>query len=135
MAELTSKLDTPVLADESVFSPADAFRAVESRIANCFSIKVMKSGGMRRAQEVAVVASAGGIDCYSGDMFETGLAHLARVQMIAGSPNISLGCKFYQASYYPEQDLLVEPFPLSDGFVVVPETPGLGIDIDSDILK
>jgi|TARA_Y100001949_G_scaffold176420_1_gene189507 muconate cycloisomerase len=135
MTELTSKLDTPVMADESVFSPVDAIRAVERRIANCFSIKVMKSGGMRHGQEVATVANAGGIGCYGGDMFETGLAHLAGVHMIAATPNISLGCEFYQASYYLKQDLLTKPFPLENGEVVVPETPGLGIDVDSDRLK
>ena len=135
MADLTARLETPVLADESVFSPNDALRAVESRIANGFSIKVMKSGGMRRGQEVAAVAEAGSLSCYGGDMFETGLAHLAGTHMIAASPNISLGCEFYQAKYYLEQDLLADPFPIENGAVIVPETPGLGIDVDPARLK
>ena len=34
--------------------------------------------------------------------------------MIAATPNISLGCEFYQARWYLEEDVLCEPFP-SDG--------------------
>ena len=63
-------------------------------------------------------------------MFETGIAHLAGTHMIAASPNISLGCEFYQASFYLVEDLLVEAFPIENGEVVVPSGPGLGMDID-----
>jgi len=130
MAQLRAAIDTPLLADESVFSPADALRAVKSRIADLFSIKVMKSGGMRRGQMVSAIAEAAGIACYGGDMFETGLAHLAGLHMVAATPNISLGCEFYQANYYLAEDLLAERFPVENGTVVVPSQPGLGIDVD-----
>ena len=73
--------------------------------------------------------------CYGGDMFETGIAHLAGTHMIAATPNISLGCEFYQAKYFLEQDLLAEPFPVQNGRVIVPRTPGLGIGVDEDRLR
>lgn len=130
MAHYTAMLDTPIMADESVFSVADAVRAVGARIADQFSVKIMKCGGMRRGQEIAAAAAGGGIACYGGDMFETGLTHLAGVHLVASTPNISLGCEFYQASYYVERDLLAAPFPVRDGKVVVPTAPGLGIDVD-----
>lgn len=135
MAAITAALDTPVMADESVFTPAQALRAVEKRIADILSIKIMKSGGMLRAREVAAIAEAGGLACYGGDMFETGIAHLAGAQMIAATPNISLGCEFYQATYYLEQDLLAEAFPVKSGKVIVPRTPGLGIRVDEDRVR
>ena len=68
--------------------------------------------------------------CYGGDMFETGLAHLAGTHMIAASANISLGCEFYQAKYYLAGDILTEPFPIENGDVIVPDGPGLGVDVD-----
>ena len=63
-------------------------------------------------------------------MFETGIAHLAGTHMIAASQNISLGCEFYQASFYLVEDLLSEAFPIENGEVVVPAAAGLGIDVD-----
>ena len=135
MQQLTSALDTPLLADESVFHPADMLRAVEDKLCNAVSVKIMKCGGLRSGQIIASIAEAAGMAAYGGDMFETGLAHLAGTHMIAASANISLGCEFYQASYYLREDLLCEPFPIVDGAVCVPTGPGLGISVDPQRLE
>jgi muconate cycloisomerase len=134
MALFTAELDTPVLADETVFSPSDAYRAVKGRLCDAISIKIMKTGGLRRGMEVAAIAESAGMPAYGGDMFETGIAHLAGTHMIAATPNISLGCEFYQARWYLEEDLLSEPFPSDNGRVAVPEGPGLGIAVDVEKL-
>ena len=67
-------------------------------------------------------------------MFEAGLAHLAGAHMIAATPEITLGCEFYQASYFLAEDILAAPFPVKDGHVVVPDTPGLGIAPDPALI-
>ena len=134
LAEIARALDTPVMADESVFTPADALSVAAGRIADLVSVKVMKHGGMLAGRKIAAICEAAGIACYGGDMFETGVAHLAGTHMIAATPNISLGCEFYQARYFLEGDLLIEPFPIQNGRVVVPRTPGLGIRVDEDRL-
>lgn len=58
MAQLKQVLDVPLLADESVFGPEGTKCAVSEGIADGVSIKIMKSGGLRRAQEVARMAVA-----------------------------------------------------------------------------
>lgn len=126
MRRLRDATDVPLLADESVFGPEDMARAADEGICDGVSIKIMKAGGLIRAQTVARMAAANGLMAYGGDMFETGLAHLAGTQMIAATPEISLGCEFYQASYYLAEDLLQEPFEVRAGAVVVPRVPGLG---------
>ncbi len=135
MAQLCASISTPLLADESVFDLPQAFEAVRDEICNGISVKIMKCGGLRRGQQIAAVAEAGGLPCYGGDMFETGVAHLAGAHMIAATPNISLGCEFYQATWYLEEDLLDQPFPVVDGKVVVPSTPGLGASVNEVTLK
>ena len=130
MAKLRAVTDVPLLADESVFGPEDAKRAIAEGIADGFSIKIMKSGGLRRGQEVARMAASAGLSAYGGDMFEAGLAHLAGAHMIAATPEITLGCEFYQAQYYLREDILEEPFPSHGGVVTVPIGPGLGITPD-----
>ena len=101
-------------------------------MADLVSIKIMKHGGMLAGRKVAAICEAAGIACYGGDMFETGIAHLAGTHVIAATPNISLGCEFYQAKYFLERDLLAEPFPIENGRVIVPRTPGLGVKVDED---
>jgi len=134
MARITANIDTPILADESVFDACDARRAIEAGICDAISVKVMKSGGMRACQRVSAVAQSAGLPCYGGDMFETGLAHLAGVHLVAATPNVRLGCEYYQASFYLQEDLLAEPFPVDNGEIVVPTTPGLGMAVDEDKL-
>lgn len=126
MAKLRDMVDVPLLADESVFGPEDMERAAREGICDGVSVKIMKSGGPTRGQTVARIAAAHGLSAYGGDMFEAGLAHLAGTQMIAATPEITLGCEFYQASYFLKEDILEAPFKVENGHVVVPDTPGLG---------
>lgn len=126
MAKLRQMTDVPLLADESVFGPEDMERAALVGICDGVSVKIMKSGGLTRGQTVARIAAAHGLSAYGGDMFEAGLAHLAGTHMIAATPEISLGCEFYQASYFLKEDILEQPFQVKDGQVCVPQGPGLG---------
>lgn len=126
MARLRQMIDVPLLADESVFGPEDMERAACEGICDGVSVKIMKSGGLTRGQTVARIAVTHGLTAYGGDMFEAGLAHLAGTHMIAATPEITLGCEFYQASYFLAKDILEEPFNIRNGHVVVPNGPGLG---------
>ncbi|MBL4628380.1 MAG: muconate cycloisomerase [Roseicyclus sp.] len=132
MARIRDAIEVPLLADESLFGPEDM--AGHPDIADGVSVKIMKSGGLLRAQTVARMAAARGMSAYGGDMFEAGLGHLAGTHMIAATPEITLGCEFYQASYFLTDDILASPFPVQDGQVVVPNTPGLGIEVNEDAL-
>ncbi len=135
LAHISHVIDTPIMADESVFDPQTALHGAQNRIADIFSLKVMKSGGIRRALEVAAIARAAGIEVYGGCMFETGLAHAAGAHLMAAVPDLKLQCEFYMATYYAQEDILTAPFPVKQGRVYVPEGPGLGVDVDRDMLK
>lgn len=130
MAKLRQMTDVPLLADESVFGPEDMERAAREGICDGVSVKIMKSGGLTRGQTVARIAAAHGLSAYGGDMFEAGLAHLAGTHMIAATPEVTLGCEFYQASYFLAEDILEEPFEVKRGEVIVPDGPGLGAKPD-----
>ncbi len=134
LATITRSVDVPVMADESVFDPRQALEGAEMRIADIFSLKIMKSGGIRRALEVAAIARAAGIEVYGGCMFETGIAHAAGAHLMAAVPDLLLGCEFYMATYYAAEDILAEPFPVRNGMVSIPSEPGLGVRPDPDKL-
>lgn len=134
MAEIRRNIDVPLLADESVFGPEDMQAAIDGRICDGVSIKIMKAGGLVRAQTVARMAANVGLSAYGGDMFEAGIAHLAGTHMIAATPEITLGCEFYQASYFLVEDVLSTPFEVKSGQVQVPQGPGLGPLPDVDKL-
>jgi len=130
MAHFTHVLTTPIMADESVFNPREALVAAKMKVADIFSLKIMKSGGIRRALEVAAIAKAAGIGVYGGCMFETGIAHAAGAHLMAVLPELDLDCEFYMSTYYLTEDILTEPFPVKEGLVHVPSAPGLGVNVD-----
>jgi len=134
LAEITRAVDVPIMADESVFDPKDAFRGAMNRVADIFSLKISKSGGIRRALQIAAIARAAGIDVYGGCMFETSIAHTAGAHLMAAVPDLRLGCEFYMSNYYAEADIAAEPFQVTGGKVRVPKTPGLGCVPDPDKL-
>ncbi|MEC7189711.1 MAG: enolase C-terminal domain-like protein, partial [Pseudomonadota bacterium] len=130
MAKINRQCPVLLLADESVFGPEDVKKAISQNIAGGVSIKVMKSGGIKRARKTAQIAAKAGWSCYGGDMHETGLGHLPGVHLIASCPEITLGCEFYHARYYVIEDILSTKFPIDEGHVVVPDSPGLGFSPD-----
>jgi len=135
MTHFTNVLTTPVMADESVFNAHEALIGAKMRVADIFSLKIMKSGGLRRALDVAAIAKAAGIGVYGGCMFETGIAHAAGAHLMAALPELDLGCEFYMATYYLTEDILSDPFPVKNGFVHVPKGPGLGVEVDRQRLE
>ena len=135
MAHLARSLTTPVMADESVFTVQEALLCAEQRVADVFSLKIMKSGGIRRALQVAAIAKAAGIAVYGGCMFETGIAHAAGAHLCAAVEDLPFGCEFYMPTYYLQEDVLTEAFPVRQGKVVVPRRAGLGVEVDPDKLR
>ncbi|MEL7091338.1 MAG: enolase C-terminal domain-like protein [Pseudomonadota bacterium] len=134
LAEITRAVDVPIMADESVFDVRDATRAAAGRIADIFSLKTAKSGGIRRCIEIAAIARAAGINVYGGCMFETSVAHTAGAHLMAAIPDLTLGCEFYMSRFYAEADIATTPFGVRDGHVHVPTAPGLGTVPDPDML-
>ena len=53
---------------------------------------------------------------------------------IAGLGYFYLGNRHTLSTIF-ERDLLAEPFPIENGRVIVPRTPGLGVKVDEDRVK
>ena len=135
LAAITAAIDTPIMADESVFSPAEAIEMVRMQLCDCVSIKIMKAGGIRRAREIAAIAEAAGIAGYGGTMFEGGLASAAGLHFVAATPNVKLGAEFYTSTYVMGVEILATPIEIREGNTIVPSGPGLGVEIDEGAVR
>jgi len=79
---------TPIMADESVHSPHDAFAVTRENAVDCINIKLMKSGGLLRGVQIATVAASAGVTCMVGCMEETRLALTAGAHLVCSQKNI-----------------------------------------------
>jgi muconate cycloisomerase len=135
MAAITRAIDTPIMADESVFTPAEAIAMVRDEFADLVSVKIMKSGGIFRAREIASIAEAGGIAAYGGSMFEGGLAIAAGLHMVAATPNVSLGAEFYTSTWVMGVEILNTPIVIENGATRVPTGNGLGVEVNEEMVR
>lgn len=135
MGELQRALGTPILADESVFSPDEAIDLTRERYASAVSIKLMKAGSFARARAIADITGAAGIPAYGGTMYEGGIALAAGIHFAAATKNLSLGAEFYTANHVIDVDILRQPIELTGGASHLPRGAGLGIEIERSALS
>jgi len=70
LKKITQKSTIPILADEAVFTLEDVKRVYEEGCADMINIKLMKCGGVSRAQEILEYARENHIPCMFGSMLE-----------------------------------------------------------------
>ena len=81
MKYVTERVNTPVMADESVFGPHQVFELIQQRAADIINIKLMKTGGLSNAIKVADIAALHGIPCMIGCMLESSISVAAAVHL------------------------------------------------------
>ncbi|MDU5081103.1 dipeptide epimerase [uncultured Tissierella sp.] len=86
---VTQNVNTPILADESVFSPFDAVKIIQNRAADLINIKLMKTGGIHNALKICSVAEIYGVECMIGCMLESKLSVSAAVHLAASKSIIT----------------------------------------------
>jgi len=134
MARVAKAVDTPVMADESVFTPETALKVVEMEAADIINIKVMKPGGLHNSKKVAAIAEAAGIPCLVGSMLETGVGTAAGVHFAAAHHIVSYPCETIGPLYFGD-DVVEEPVKTEGGYVYVPQKPGLGVQLSLEKLR
>jgi muconate/chloromuconate cycloisomerase len=119
----------PVMADESAGAPEDVLSLLRAEAADILSLKVTKAGGLLPTCHVGAIAAAAGIPCYMGCMIETGVGTAAYLQAAAALPDLSYGCELF-GPLLLQGDVVQKPVAFVDGYVLVPQGPGLGIKVD-----
>lgn len=129
MAEVARALATPVTADESVITPADAMNVVRLGAADAMTIKLAKCGGFLPSKRIAVIAEAAGLSCNMGSQHPAGVGTAAMCHFWASTPEVTDVGYGSPAERFPD-DILCDPIRFADGVVHLPEGPGLGVAVD-----
>ncbi|MBR8459711.1 muconate/chloromuconate family cycloisomerase [Burkholderia dolosa] len=129
LQRLTQLARIPVMADEALHGPVDAFALAQARAADVFAVKIAQSGGLLGAASVASIASAAGIDLYGGTMLEGAAGTMASAQLFSTFPSLKWGTELFGPLLLTEE-ILVEPLRYADFKLHLPTAPGLGITFD-----
>jgi len=90
LRRVTQAVDTPVLADEAVFSVRDATHIITTGAADLINIKLMKTGGIYQAVKICGIAEEYGVRCMMGCMLESKIAVSAAAHLACGKGVISM---------------------------------------------
>jgi L-Ala-D/L-Glu epimerase len=125
LKQVTDNVDTLIMADESVFSPQQAFQVLKTRSADLINIKLMKAGGIYQAQKINNLAEICGVECMVGSMIETRLGITAAAHFAASKKNIT---RFdFDAPLMLSDDIVAGGIQYNGRTITFPDSPGLGV--------
>ena len=133
LREVRRRSPIPVMADEALFSPHDAINLVRAEACDYFNIKLMKCGGVRNALKIAHISESANLRSMVGCMLESRLALTAAAHVMSAERNIVFADLDGHTSH--AVDPIIGGLELVGGTITLPETPGLGVDIDPAFLK
>ena len=134
MRAITQALDTPVLADQSIFSVQDAIEVIKNEAADVLMVKNYVLGGFYRCKQLLGIIEATHKANYLEGGVETGVGTAATLHLAASTARVDYwGC--LGGPLLLTDDLIKEPLRFENGCWIVPDKPGLGVDLDEQRLK
>jgi L-alanine-DL-glutamate epimerase-like enolase superfamily enzyme len=131
MAALARIVTIPISADESLSSEASLVEIVRRRAASMIQTKIGKNGGLFYCKRLWTIAHAAGIAPLAGNHPTTSVAATAMAHLCAAWPwDLPIGEFSNGPTDVLADDVVVEPMRLENGTVIVPEGPGLGVELD-----
>lgn len=134
MQRLTHRFDIAIMADESLMGPSSAYRLAKGNAASVFAVKVAQSGGLLEGRDVATIAQLAGIDLYGGTMLEGAVGTMASAQLFSTFENLKFGTELF-GPLLLTQEILTTPLRYENFELHLPNTPGLGIEIDENKIE
>ncbi len=132
IAEARRSIDHPV--SEHVRSPEYAIRLIRARAVDIFNISITVAGGIEGMLRLFAIADSANLECLIGTTQELSVATAAQAHVGAAAPRLDyasdpVGPALYQA------DVVAERVRFEDGCLIVPDGPGLGVEVDRAKLR
>jgi mandelate racemase len=123
-AQLAAELRTPLQLGENFYGPRDLYTALRMKACDLVMPDFMRIGGVTGWLRAAPIAAAAGVPV-STHLYPEVAAHMMRVTETA--------------HWLEWQDwvnpLIREPYEVRDGYLQVPDRPGIGIEWDEDSIR
>jgi O-succinylbenzoate synthase len=132
---LQKRLETPICLDESIRNRRDALAAIEMESCRIMNIKLGRVGGFSEAIAVHNAAQERSVPVWCGGMLESGIGRSHNIAL-STLENFKLPGDVSASARYWKKDI-VEPEILvsSKGEIAVPDTPGRGYEVRTDLVE
>ena len=133
LAEVKRQVSVPIAAGERLYTLADFHRLTSARAADIVQMDIAHCGGISAAKKIAAMAEVRDVrvapHCSIGPV-----ALAAALHFDASTPNFMVQEAFGEFDV-PWRNALVRGWnPLDGGQFRLPETPGLGLELDDEVI-
>jgi L-alanine-DL-glutamate epimerase-like enolase superfamily enzyme len=133
LARVAASSPVPICADESAHSLTDIAGFGPTAVAGV-SLKLIKLGGITGVMRGAVLCDTLGLEInLAGKIAESSIAAAANLHCAAAISDLRFGCS--TGNQGNAADVIDDPIRMAHGVFNVPMGPGLGIEVDEDLVR
>lgn len=121
LAQLAAQVKTPIQVGENIYGPRELHKVLQKKACDLVMPDLMRIGGVTGWLRAAAIAGAAGVPM-STHLFPEVSAHLMRVTETAD----------WLEWVDWVNPVLQQPYTITDGFLDIPDAPGVGLDWDED---
>lgn len=133
LAEVRRSISIPVVTGEELYTKFEFREVFEKRAADILNPDVCNVGGILELKEIAAMAEPYFVVISPHNFNSTTLGLAATLQVSAAIPNFLITEYFVNLEEFG-RDIARTPFEARDGYISVPDAPGIGIDLDEERL-
>jgi 2-dehydro-3-deoxyphosphogalactonate aldolase len=133
MALVASKTSIPIATGERLSTKYEFMKVIEKKAASIIQFNLGRVGGILEAKKISAIAEANGIQI-APHLYCGPIVAAANIQIATCVPNfLILECINKMDGFYA--DILIKPIQWKDGFIIPSKEPGLGIEIDENVIN
>lgn len=133
--QISDALDTPTLTGEDIFLKEEFIKLIDARAVDLVQPDLASSGGLIETKKIGDYAEERGIPMamhFAGSP----VSFMANIHCAAATENfVALEHHSFDVPWWEDLVGGIDKPIYKDGFVKVPETPGLGIDLNEKVVK
>ena len=133
LASVRQKINIPVVTGEELYTKFEFREVFERQAADILNPDVCNVGGILELKEIAAMAEPYFVVISPHNFNSTTVGLAATIQVSAAIPNFLITEYFVNLEELGK-DIAKNPFEVKDGYIQLPDTPGIGIDLDEDRL-
>ena len=134
LAEVRQAISLPVVTGEELYTKNEFREVFERRAADILNPDVCNCGGILELREIGAMAEAHHVAVAPHNYNSTTIGLAATLHASAGMPNFLI-TEYFVNFEKTGREIADSPFVVEDGYISLPETPGLGIELDERALE
>ena len=133
LAEANRNIHLPVVTGEELYTKTEFRDVFEKRASDIINPDVCNCGGILELREIAAMAEAYHIAVSPHNYNSTTLGLAATIHASASMPNFLI-TEYFVNFEERGQEIAADAFQVKNGYIALPQGPGLGLDLDEAAL-